>query len=816
MGAVKSTLAINDGMTPALRHINKAMSLMLNNFNAVQRASGNAIDTKDLAIAKRELGKANDCLDAMEQSYRDINRQQDEFNGKINSGTSMVGGLLSKVKGLAAAYLGMQGVNWVKDSLVMFDESLRPAKQLKTVLSNMGAADGAFERLQAKANKMQETTLFDGDSMLGGAAEFATYMSDDKAIEVMMDTLANYAAGMSGGGEVGYDELINYATGLGKIMTGSYDAMTKKGFEFTEQQKKIIETGTDMEKALAISEVINESWAGLADSMSNTPEGKIIQLNNTFGDMREELGEKCYPAVMNLLNTISNNSSKIHGIVVGLSKPINLIVLTVTKIISAAAGVYNFINKNWSKIGPIVYGIVTAFGLYNAVLLAHKAYLAGAAAIQGIKAVAEYASAKATMKAAEAAGVNAAALGTEASAAALAAAGITAEQLAAAAATTSQVGFNTALWACPTTWIAAGILLLIVLFLMFTEEIVGAIWWLGALFKNIGIWFANVGIAAWQIIKNIGFWFANLGLSIWQVIKNIGAWFGNLGQSVWAIIQNVGAWFGNLGAGVWAVLKATASNISVAFNNAWVGIQQAFWTCINSIMQGLKSLADKANKALGWMGVDIDTSGFDFAAKKIDELESKKESFTDIGEAWTDAQNTFEYKDVGDAFDTYDYGSVGDAYGTIEYIGTDKISDGYNTFDVFQKGWGSEAYNAGADIGAGISGWIDDNLSMNALMGKMGTNPEELGLLTENNETLEGISDDTTSLSDSVDTSSEELEYLRDIAEREAVNRFTTAEVKVDFNNNNSITSDVDVDGVISRWTEEFKEAVSTAAEGDY
>lgn len=161
---------------------------------------------------------------------------------------------------------------------------------------------------------------------------------------------------------------------------------------------------------------------------------------------------------------------------------------------------------------------------------------------------------------------------------------------------------------------------------IFFEQVVGAVYWLGALFKNVGLWIANVAIAIWNSIKNIGLWFANLGLAIWQVIKNIGMWFANLGSAAWAIIKNTGLWFANLGMGIWNVLKACASNVGVAFNNAWVSVQIGFWSMINALMQGLKSLAEKANKCLGWMGVNIDTSGLDFASKKIDELNSKKES----------------------------------------------------------------------------------------------------------------------------------------------------------------------------------------------
>lgn len=80
---------------------------------------------------------------------------------------------------------------------------------------------------------------------------------------------------------------------------------------------------------------------------------------------------------------------------------------------------------------------------------------------------------------------------------------------------------------------------------------------------------------------------------------------------------------------------------------------------------------------------------------------------------------------------------------------------------------------------------------------------------------LGSIGGDTSDIKDSISTSSDdELEWLRKIAEREAVNKFTTAEIKLDFQSNATINSDIDIDGFINTFTEELGEVLVTTAEG--
>ena len=575
----------------------------------------------------------------------------------------------------------------------------------------------AFDAIAAKASEIQGRGIYGDEAMIAGAAELATYFSDTEAILSMMDTLSNYAMGMSGGGELDATAMVDYATNIGKIMTGAYDAMTKKGFQFTDAQKAVIEgTAThaqyvealgadytsmseEMRAAAVIDNIISESWNGLYESMSNTPEGKMIQFNNTLGDLRETMGNRLYPAALHFFDVFTQKFPQIEQVLTRFTDGLSILIMILTQIASAALDVATFISDNWGWLGPIILGVAGAYIVLHGAMLAYNTIQAISNGIEAVKAarlamttVAQGAQTTATF-----------------------------------AATAAQYGLNAALLACPITWIIIGIIAII-----------------AALYAAVGAvnHFAGTSVSATGII---GGTFAVLGA---HIINTFIVPF-------------------------WNALAAIANFIGNVFNNPVAAVKVLFYDMALTVVGYIKNMAETIENLINKIpGVQVDiTSGLDNFYSGLEKAQQE----------------------------------VKDESGWVEYV---------HKMDFIDYG---EAASAGYEFGQGLEDTVS-GLFKAPTLDELGLNTLDTANLGNNLDGIYGNTGDTAAntaaTADALDYTEEDLRYLRDIAEREAINRYTTAQITVEQTNHNNISGDTDLDGIMDAWANDFAERLDISEEG--
>ena len=113
----------------------------------------------------------------------------------------------------------------------------------------------------------------------------------------------------------------------------------------------------------------------------------------------------------------------------------------------------------------------------------------------------------------------------------------------------------------------------------------------------------------------------------------------------------------------------------------------------------------------------------------------------------------------------------------------------------------STAYANGYNWGANLQNSISEKLGLDL------PDDPSTGLLSN-------IADNTAQIADDVSVSSDDIKLLRDIAERQVINKYTTAEIKVEMVNHNNISNEMDLDGVVNLLEAKVTEALVTSAEG--
>lgn len=268
-------------------------------------------------------------------------------------------------------------------------------------------------------------------------------------------------------------------------------------------------------------------------------------------------------------------------------------------------------------------------------------------------------------------------------------------------------------------------------------------------------------------------------------IANSG--FGVITGGVNVVIQffkNLGLTVANIALGIGNAIAVLASNMMTAFHNAICNVQSWFYNLLSTALSVIEGICAALNKL---PFVEFDYSGISSAA---DDYAAK------ASEA---AGNKEDYQSISDAF-----------------------NEGFTTFDAFQDGWASNAFNAGAAWGDGIADKVS-NFSLSDVFGQ--TDIPNVGDYTSGfndaiansgvGDSIGNIDDNTGKIKDSLDVTEEDLKYLRDIAEQEAINRFTTAEINVDMSGmQNTVNSGDDIDGFMTKLTDSVNEAVDNMTEG--
>lgn len=702
MATIRTAIQIQDNMSRAFQSMNTAMNVVISSFESLQEASGNAIDTNSIQLARQELSRAESAFNDVEQEIRQAEHAQEQFNQEIRAGTASADGLLGKIGGLVATYLGLQTAGDVlnlSDSLVqtsarlnMINDGLQTNKQLQEMIFE--SAERSRASYMDTAQIVARVGMNSGDafSSTREMVFFAEQLNKKFKIagattEEMSSAILQLTQGL-GSGVLRGEELNAVFESAPNIIQSIADYLDVPLGRIREMASDGVLTADIVKNAMfAAAEETNAAFE---------------KIPKTFADIWTSFKNRALVAfelVLMKLNEIANNE-KFQGAINSIVDSLYFLSAVALVTLNTLSSIGGFLYDHWSFIGPLIYGVVTAISLLIASLLAAR--------------------------------------------------------LATMLVTAALWALDAAMMANPVGLIIAAIALLIGLFYAA----------IGAINHFAGTSISATGAVAGYFMLMFAV-IQNQFALLWNIIASVVEFFVNVWQHpIYSVMK------------LFANLTNSFLDNALAMTSGWDGFATAF---VNAIISAVNGAIKAWNWFIDLLPKDIAStlglgkgSEFSYRTSITSDLSAMKNTVNAMvgepPEGYWEAPK-MESKNLRAAWDTgYDKGS--------------NFSFGEGRKDVSFE-------NPFDDILNGIQGAV---------------NPL--------NEAGKDTAGNTAKMAKKMDASAEDLKYLRDIAERDVINRFTTAEVKVNMKNDNYINSEMDLDGVIDHFGEKLEETLESVAEG--
>lgn len=711
MATIRTAIALYDGVTAPLQAMHKAMNIVLNSFEAMQRASGNSVDTSAIREARDELARAGAAFDEIEENIRQAGNQQDRFNRRIRDGTTTADGLWGKLKGIAATVGGLAATK----KILGLSDTLASTKARLNLIVDDGGSVGELEKKIMASAQRSRSLYFDTASAVAsmGSNAKAAFNGTDEIIAFMEQINKQFViGGASAQGQSAAMLQLTQAMAAGALRGEELNSILENApgiARAIESYMGIAEGSIKSyaEQGLITAEVVKNAMFAAADETN----AKFESMPKTWAQIWTSMQNKAlsiFAPILTKINQIGNSerfTQVTDGIINGLAGIASVATWVLDLLIGGAA----LVVDNWSWLSPIIYGVAGALLVYYGYLGLVRAGELALAGVHAVVAVAKGIMAAATM------------LVT----------GATWAQVSA------QWGLNGAMYACPIVWI---IILIIALVALFYAAV-------AAVNKFAGTSVSATGLICGAFMAALAF-IGNIFIALWNLVVDVFVMIYNLVGTVANFIGNV-------------------------FNDPVGAVCRLFFDLADTVLSVLQALASAIDTIFG------------------SNLAGSVQGWRDSLGGWVDS-------------------TFGKGEEVMEKLNADDMKLGR-----FEYG---AAFDMGYEFGQGVEdtvGGLFDFSAMDSLGAADGLDAFNLG------NTLDGIygntgdtAGNTAAMSDALDIAEEDLAYLRDIAEREAINRFTTAEIHVEQHNENHISSDTDLDGIMDAWANDFAEKLDVSEEG--
>lgn len=768
MPSLQQSIRIYDGMSGPLRNITKAMNIVISDFQTLQNVSKNPIDTVGLKMARQEIAQAAVQLDKMEESINQSNQAQQKFNSSLRGGADAAGNLWNKIKGIAATAGGLIGA---KQVLGLSDRLTGAQARLNLIVDDGGSVDALEQKIMASAQRSRAGYLdtMDSVSKLGLLAGKAFSNNDEmiRFAELMNKNFVVSGASTQESSAAMYQ--LNQAMASGRLQGDEYRSIIENApllaQSIEEYMRNVVKAEGTMKdwssEGMLTADVIKNALFSSADEI----EDRFAQMPMTGAQIWEQIKNTAVEAFQPVSEQWSEllNSREfqrdINGALHNISALSSGAVTLFGQVVNAARNLGQALKGPLQVGGKLLGGMIqnwrVILPLITSAVLVHKGFNTVVKIQEGLETLSAAKKAiKATTTLADAAATK--------------------------AATGAQIGYNAALLACPLTWVVMGITAI-------GAALIGTTLLMKDSTSSVKQWGKSISEetarANEQIDENAkqDMVAAEKARVLYENFEELYNKSNRTAEEV-EKMRNITSQLNNIIPNLNAQFSDEASALETLKDKLYEAAE-AFYTF---------SYAQAMSKAY--------QEKMDVVAKNIADAEEQKRQLNDQRDSIT--HDWAEYRDSHETERKMGSG----AYNAERMTYNQKRISLTNDIAAYDK--------IISDSQKTMEGYSNEILKYQKTIDSFG-NQFDTNKDTGGNNYLGDIAENTARTADALEISEEDLKAIRDLAERDIIDRTTVASITVDMGGvTNQLTSDMDIDGVMDAMASHISDRLVVAAEG--
>lgn len=176
------------------------------------------------------------------------------------------------------------------DLTAAYQVQLVAETQLETIMrQRMNSTNEDIQSIKEFCSAQQEMGVIGDEVQLSGAQQMATFLKEKQSLDTLIPAMNNLIAQQNGLNATNQDA-VSIGNMMGKAMQGQVEVLQRVGITFDEAQKQVLQFGTESERAAMLAEVITANVGNMNEELAKTDAGRQKQLENTLGDIKEQLG----------------------------------------------------------------------------------------------------------------------------------------------------------------------------------------------------------------------------------------------------------------------------------------------------------------------------------------------------------------------------------------------------------------------------------------------------------------------------------------------------------------------------------------------